>query len=72
MASSAEEWIGQEVANGRYNILSRIGQGSMGQVYLVRDQRLETDVVIKFPFAGEKLQTYPGATNRSAPRPPNS
>jgi serine/threonine-protein kinase len=48
------EWIGREVAQGRYRILGRIGQGSMGQVYLAHDHHLETDVVLKFPVAKDE------------------
>jgi eukaryotic-like serine/threonine-protein kinase len=51
---SNDDWIGREVANGRYKILGRIGQGSMGQVYLAADHNLETDVVLKFPVAADK------------------
>jgi serine/threonine-protein kinase len=36
----------------------------MGQVYLARDRRLETDVVVKFPFAGEKVQSGPEFLDR--------
>jgi serine/threonine-protein kinase len=36
----------------------------MGQVYLARDRRLETDVVIKFPFSCEKLQSGPEFLDR--------
>ncbi len=51
---NTDEWIGREIANGRYKILGRIGQGSMGQVYLAFDRNLETDVVLKFPFAADQ------------------
>jgi eukaryotic-like serine/threonine-protein kinase len=49
-----DEWIGLEIAGGRYRIVGRIGQGTMGRVYLANDRRLETDVVVKFPIATEK------------------
>jgi serine/threonine-protein kinase len=64
LSSAGDTWIGQEVASGRYTILSRIGHGSMGQVYLARDRRLDTDVVVKFPFAGEKVQSAPEFLDR--------
>ncbi len=51
---SNDDWIGLEIANGRYKILGRIGQGSMGQVYLASDRNLEIDVVLKFPVAADK------------------
>ena len=54
MTSSSDDLIGLEIANGRYKILARIGQGSMGQVYLASDQNLKTDVVLKFPVVGDK------------------
>jgi hypothetical protein len=47
------ESIGLEVAGGRYKILGRIGEGSMGQIYRAYDRHLETDVVLKFPVAPE-------------------
>src|SRR5262249_8912925 len=37
--------IGQEL--GHYKILSRIGAGGMGEVYLARDARLERRVALK-------------------------
>ena len=54
MVPSNDDWIGPEIANGRYKILGRIGQGSMGQVYLASDRNLEIDVVLKFPVAADK------------------
>jgi serine/threonine-protein kinase len=47
--TGALDWVGREVAGGRYKILERIGVGSMGQVYRAYDQHLETEVVIKCP-----------------------
>jgi serine/threonine-protein kinase len=38
----------------------------MGQVYLARDRRLETDVVVKFPATGDKIQTSPEFLDRFA------
>ncbi len=43
------DWTGVEIAEGRYKVLGRIGQGSMGSVYLAFDRHLESDVVLKFP-----------------------
>jgi eukaryotic-like serine/threonine-protein kinase len=51
---NTDEWIGLEIAEGRYRIVGRVGQGSMGRVYLATDRRLDTDVVVKFPIADEK------------------
>ena len=46
------DWTGDRP--GAVSDPGRIGHGSMGHVYLASDRRLETDVVVKFPFAGEK------------------
>ncbi len=54
MTPNSDDWIGLEIAEGRYRIVDRIGQGSMGRVYLASDRRLETDVVVKFPIVNEK------------------
>jgi tRNA A-37 threonylcarbamoyl transferase component Bud32 len=45
--------VGTELAEGRYRISSRIGEGSMGHVYRAFDRNLKTEVVIKFPIAPE-------------------
>src|SRR5262249_11723532 len=47
--SEVGAWIGLEIAAGRYKILGRIGQGSMGHIYCAYDRHLETDVVLKVP-----------------------
>jgi serine/threonine-protein kinase len=52
--------LGTELAEGRYRISSKIGAGSMGQVYRAFDRNLVTEVVIKFPVAPE------GTTDPSA------
>ena len=54
LVPSNDDWIGQEIALGRYKILGKIGQGSMGRVYLASDRHLKNDVVIKFPFAANE------------------
>ncbi len=43
------DWVGREIAGGRYKILGRLGVGSMGQVFLAFDRHLETEVVVKCP-----------------------
>ncbi len=53
MKLSILDRVGTELAEGRYRISSRIGEGSMGQVYRAFDRNLETEVVIKFPMAPE-------------------
>lgn len=44
-----KDLIGAELANGRYIVKSMLGKGSMAYVFLVSDQRLETDAVVKVP-----------------------
>ncbi len=53
MKTNISEWIGLEIAEGRYRILGRVGQGSMGHIYCAFDRHLQTDVVLKFPVARE-------------------
>ena len=43
------DWVGRGIAGGRYEILAKLGVGSMGQVYRAHDRQLNTDVVIKCP-----------------------
>ena len=66
MTPSSDDWIGLDVAAGRYKILGRIGQGSMGRVYLAYDHHLETDVVLKFPVAADKAAAGPEFLDRFA------
>jgi serine/threonine protein kinase len=42
-------WVGNQIADGRYRIDSKLGEGGMGYVYRAHDSHLETDVVIKVP-----------------------
>jgi serine/threonine-protein kinase len=51
VTTNIRDRIGTEIADGRYKILGRVGEGSMGHVYRAFDRHLETDVVIKFPLA---------------------
>ena len=44
------DWVGREIAGGRYQVLERLGIGSMGQVYLAFDRHLGTNVVVKCPI----------------------
>ncbi len=53
MKNDGSDWIGLEIAEGRYKILGRIAQGSMGHIYCAFDRNLQTDVVLKFPVSHE-------------------
>jgi eukaryotic-like serine/threonine-protein kinase len=66
VASDGGDWIGLEIAEGRYKILGRIGQGSMGSVYLAYDRHLETDVVLKFPGGRDETAAGPEFLDRFA------
>src|SRR5262249_22631762 len=46
-------WIGRLVAGGRYRVLEGLDKGSQGHVYRAFDERLETDVVLKFPVSAD-------------------
>ncbi|MCR9115813.1 MAG: protein kinase [bacterium] len=46
-----DELIGASIDGGAYTILSELGAGGMGAVYIAASSRLNTEVVIKFPHA---------------------
>ncbi|MEZ6122873.1 MAG: serine/threonine-protein kinase [Planctomycetaceae bacterium] len=48
--------IGAELADGRYQIRSELGRGSMAYVFLATDKRLQADAVVKIPKP-EKFNT---------------
>ena len=48
MATSTE-WEGLALANGRYVITAKLGEGGMGSVFRAMDRNIEADVVIKIP-----------------------
>ena len=66
MSFHDKDLIGSEIANGRYKILGRVGQGSMGQVFLAHDRHLQTDIVLKFPFAADTSSSEPEFLDRFA------
>ena len=43
------DWVGLELAGGRYRVLAKLGEGGMGFVYKAIDLNLDTEVVIKVP-----------------------
>ena len=49
--NSTTEWLGQTLSKGRYRIVSVLGEGGMGTVYLAEDQKLNQQVVVKMPHA---------------------
>jgi serine/threonine-protein kinase len=66
VASDVGDMIGRVIAEGRYKVLGRIGQGSMGSVYLAYDRHLETDVVLKFPGGRDETAAGPEFLDRFA------
>ena len=44
------DWLGRVLADGRYRIVDKLGEGSMGLVYRAYDSRLETEIVMKVPL----------------------
>ena len=49
MTIRSNDWKGVTLANGRYLITAKIGEGGMGSVYRALDRNIEADVVIKAP-----------------------
>ncbi len=66
MNSQIHDRVGTELAEGRYRISARIGEGSMGHVYQAFDAHLQTDVVIKFPVPPEGTADPGGFLERFA------
>ena len=42
-------WCGKTIAAGRFEVMTLLGEGGMGQAYRARDRKYERDVVIKVP-----------------------
>ncbi|MFI5457252.1 MAG: protein kinase [Isosphaerales bacterium] len=49
MAIRSSDLEGLTLANGRYLITAKLGEGGMGSVYRALDRNIESDVVIKIP-----------------------
>jgi serine/threonine-protein kinase len=49
MSAIANDWVGLELAGGRYHVTAKLGEGGMGLVYRARDHNLDRDVIIKVP-----------------------
>src|SRR6516162_4054949 len=49
MAIRTNDLEGLTLANGRYLITAKLGEGGMGSVYRALDRNIEADVVIKVP-----------------------
>jgi serine/threonine protein kinase len=45
----SNDWEGVTLANGRYLITAKLGEGGMGFVYRAQDRNIDSDVVIKIP-----------------------
>lgn len=49
MTTPSDEWEGLILANGRYVITKKLGEGGMGSVYRALDRNIDAEVVIKIP-----------------------
>src|SRR5262245_11399680 len=58
------DWVGREIASGRYQVMERLGVGSMGQVFLAFDRHLATKVVVKCPVPSGAATTGDAALKR--------
>ncbi len=50
MAMGSNDGSSQTLANGRYLITAKLGEGGMGAVYRATDRNIDADVVIKVPL----------------------
>ena len=49
MSAQTEKWVGKKLSDGRYEVLRFIGEGGMAVVYLVYDNKMGAESVIKVP-----------------------
>ena len=49
MAINPKDWNGLQLAEDRYQVTSKLGEGGMAYVYCAHDHHLNADVVIKVP-----------------------
>jgi serine/threonine protein kinase len=49
LATETGQWIGAQLAAGRYTIKSLLGEGGMGLIFRAWDRNLQSEVVIKIP-----------------------
>ena len=47
--TQAGNWCGKTITEGRFEVMTLLGEGGMGQAYRARDRKYERDVVIKVP-----------------------
>ena len=64
MVTRQVDWIGRQVADGRYRVVEGLDRGSMGHVYRAHDRRLEADVVLKFPVPADSTMEGPDFLER--------
>jgi serine/threonine protein kinase len=66
------ETISPETVIGQYRVISRIGEGGMGEVYRARDTKLGRDVAIKvlpaaFSEISERLRRFEQEVKAASP-----
>lgn len=49
MPTDTGQWIGAQLAGGRYTIQALLGEGGMGLIFRAWDRNLQSEVVIKIP-----------------------